>query len=141
MKKYIIPLLIICLLCSCRPEPYDDSISYTIKNSSTHNIELLIFFKDANNYNRDTVFLIAKEKEIVRHYTNVDLDCPFALNYDSVYMNFDDIKRLTYRRNDSLSRNILNTANYEGGLVKDYWLYEYYYIITDEDYTNAVEIK
>ena len=141
MKKYIIPILIICLLGSCKPEPYDESISYTIKNNSTHNVELLIFFKDANYNNRDTVFLISNGSEIVQEYTNVDLDCPFALNYDSVYMNFDDVKRLTYRRNDSLSRNILNTVNYEGGLVKDDWLYEYYYIITDEDYANAVDIK
>jgi hypothetical protein len=56
-------------------------------------------------------------------------------------MDFDSTKRIIYRRDDGLARNILNAANYEGGLVEGDWFFQYNYTITDDDYANALPIE
>ena len=119
---------------SCRPEPYDTVIEYAINNISTHNVSLTFFnvYISDNNY-KDTTFYLAQNSNIKYHP-------PFGGVNDSCYIIFDGDRQIIYRRNDGQPRNILDVNSFTGGSVSDY-LYQYLYEITEEDYTNAVEIK
>jgi len=142
MKKQIIYLLIMPLFLSCGTgEPMDDTqIDYITKNISSHNVQLIIFYKNSNNIYKDTVFSIPSDNEIKLSYINIIVDSPFGLPNDSAYIIFDNIKQIIYVRDDGQARNILDINSYEGGKVTEY-SYKYQYEITDEDYANAVEIK
>ena len=138
MKKLIIFATVIFAFCSCGPEPENTRIDYITKNISSHNVNLLVFYKNYNN--KDTLFSIPSKVEIKQSYINQDVDCPFNLNYDSAYTIFDNVKQTIYRRNDGNVRNILNVKNYitikftESQII-------YLYDITDEDYANAIPLK
>ena len=134
MKKYIIPLLITFLFNSCRPEPYDTEVEYSINNSSSHKVSLTFFnvYISDNNY-KDTTFYLAQK-------ANVKYHPPFGGTNDSCYIIFEEKKQVIYRRNDGKPRNILDMNSFTESKVSNY-LYQYQYEITDDDYNNAVDIK
>jgi hypothetical protein len=137
MKKNIIFASVIYLMCSCGPEPQDVMVNYNIKNISSHNVELTIFFY---NHISDTTISISSKGEIKRSYPDMVLDDPFGGAEDSAYIIFDSLKQLIYRRDDGQARNIIEIDSYTGGKVNDH-LYQYEYEITDEDYENALPIE
>ncbi len=141
MKKTIFFLIVILAMHSCfEPEPEDITKDYITKNITTHNVKLVIFYKDYNNQNKDTIFTLSPYKEIKQRYINRYVEYPFGIPADSCYIIFDESRQITYKRDDGNLRNILDVNNYEGGLVKGKW-YQYKYYITNEDYSNAIVIK
>ena len=134
-------MVVILAMYSCfDPEPTDTKIDYITKNISLHNVKLVIFYKNYNNQNKDTIFTLSPNEEIKQRYINRYVDCPFGLPADSGYIVFDESRQIVYKRDDGKLRNILDVNNYVGGLVKGEW-YKYQYYITDEDYANAIIIK
>ena len=142
MKKKILFLAAILFIISCEPEPEDPELYYTIKNVSTHNLKLTVFdlFVQESNYYCDTTFLLIENSEIVFRYKYLSsIDGAFGPAADSTYIIFDDIKQLIYKRGDGKNRNIFDIENYIERKI-DY-NFQFTYLISDEDYENAVEIK
>jgi len=134
MKKIILLLVIILGIYSCGPEPEDLTIEYTINNVSTHKVKLTFFNVYISDYvYKDTAFFIIPN-------SNIEYHPPFGGTNDSAYIVFDNTRQIIYKRDDGLSRNILDKNNYIGGKVDDY-LYQYKYEITDDDYANATPIE
>ncbi|MBN1182271.1 MAG: hypothetical protein JXB49_08295 [Bacteroidales bacterium] len=143
MKKQLIFMITVSIIISCgngEPGMINSQIDYITKNTSIHNVKIIIFYENVNNIKEDTIFSIPPNLEIIQRYINQIVDCPFGLPADSANIVFNDQKQITYRKNDGKSRNILDVNNYTGGLVKDEW-YQYQYFITDEDYNNSIPIK
>ena len=143
--KAIISILIIALLFSCGTgEPMDIVHEYVVKNTSTHNVKLIVYErlpKEDNSFiDSNIVYIISQNKEIKMSYIDVLVDCPFDLFNDSAFVIFDDTKQLIYRQNDGQVRNILHVNNFKLEKVDDYF-YQYVYEFTDEDYEYAIEIK
>ncbi len=144
MKKFIILTLVIGLfISSCGDgEPkYDTSTKYTIINSSNQNVKLIVEDAYFNNEYIDTIYVLLPNTEIQhlnKHMTPID--GPFGPSADTVIVVFNDIKQITYFRNDGNPKSLFNINSFEGGYTK-YGLYEYQYYITDEDYSNATTIE
>ncbi len=132
------------LFLSCKPETAI-STSFIIKNNSTHLTELKVFrFETYFGNQIDTTFNIPSNSEIeIKYGGNVgdsEYNFPFGIDVDSIYIDFDAIQRIIYRRNESKIRSILEIENYSGGKIDDDY-FRYAYSITDDDYDNAIEIK
>jgi len=140
MRNLLLIVIIIFSFLGCTGvEPEDEIIDYTIKNVSSHNVELKVFDAYFDFVYKDTAFLLASNEEFTYQYINLS-NRPFSGNCDSAYITFDNTRYLVYIRDDGQDRNILDINSYDGGLVKGDW-YQYQYFITDEDYDNAKEIK
>ena len=128
------------LVSSCEPEPPDKYTNYIINNVSNHNVKLLIFYNWFDDSNNDSLIVISKNTEIKNTYINSTPIIPFGLAVDSLYIHFNENRRIIYRKNDEHLRNILDINSYDVRKNGNY-LYEYEYTITDEDYDNAVNIE
>ncbi len=66
MKKIIVLMVIILGIYSCRPEPEDLTIEYTINNISTHNVKFLVYHRQPNEVgtfvDTNIVFLFVRLK-------------------------------------------------------------------------------
>lgn len=145
MKRIIILVITVFLIHSCciEPEPEDVKSNYTIKNASTHNVKLKIFdlYIQESNYYCDTTLLLMQSSEVSFQYKFLSyLDGAFGPAADSVYIIFDDVRQIIYRRNDGNPRDIFNINNWDKIIESDTY-FKYIYIITDEDYSNATTIE
>jgi hypothetical protein len=113
--------------------PYQWKIS--VENNSQHIVEYTIF--GAYFYSKvDTSFNLSATKTIsFEIYSHI-----FGSIEDSATITFDNVKRITFRKNDGNPRNILDLKNYTGGETGEHY-FEYLYKITEEDYANAIPIK
>lgn len=142
MKKKLLFLAAALVIISCGPKPEDSKLYYTIKNASTHILKLKVFDlfdQESNNY-CDTTFLLNENSEIIFRYEYLSsIDGAFGPAADSVYIIFDDIKQLIYKRGDGKNRNIFDIENYEEIEIDDDL--QFTYSITNEDYENAILIE
>jgi len=140
MRKILVFVLLVLAMNSCKPEPADSEYDYIIINNSSYHVNLNIFYLNYDSVPKDSLLALSSNAEIKNHHINYNPGNAFSLPVDSVFLIFDNTKRLVYRKDDGQLRNILDINNYTGGKVNDYW-YKYQYIITNEDYFNASEIK
>lgn len=118
-KVIIFVIALVSLFLSCdRMEPYTN-VEFMIVNDSGFNVELKYFnyIIESGHNIKDTTFIIPENAEI-RVIYNDDMGSsiygyPLGVAPDSVYITFNNAKRIIYRRNDSIDKGILGINNYE----------------------------
>jgi hypothetical protein len=142
-KIHIFLIAIICLVSSCGDRG-TDTLFY-VKNRSNHNVKLTLFNANIQGISQsiDTTYIMPNLSEITNFVSmkgNNDYSLlPFG-SPDSARIIFDDNLKISFKRDDSKSRNILHFENYTGGKADDR-RYEFTYTITEDDYKNAKPIK
>jgi hypothetical protein len=141
----ILSIAIVLVFFSCdRMEPYTN-VEFVVINNSSHNVELHYFiFMTAYSSVKDTTFNIPENSEIRIFYED-DMGSsiygsPLGLIPDSVYIIFDNTKRIVYKQAEIDDKGILDIENYDEEQVDEH-NYEFTYTISETDYDNAVEIK
>ncbi|HYX10229.1 MAG TPA: hypothetical protein VE912_26105 [Bacteroidales bacterium] len=146
-KVIIFVIAIVSLFFSCdRMETYTN-VQFLVINNSAHNVKLHYFvFMTAYYSVKDTIFHIPENSEIRIIYEDdmgssiYGSDSPLGLRPDSVYITFDNTKRIIYRQDDSFDKGILDINNYVERKTDEH-NYEFSYTITGEDYNNAEKLK
>lgn len=140
MRRILVFIIIALAMNFCKPEPEDNIYDYSIRNNSSYHVDLVVFYNDSDNILKDSLFVLNSNTEIKNQYINNNPGNAFSLPVDSVFLIFNNTKRLIYRKDDGQLRNILDINNYTEEKVNDYW-YKYQYIINNEDFLNATPTK
>lgn len=145
-KLIFFVIVIVSVASSCdRMEPYTN-VEFVIINNSKYTTDLRYFiYRMPDGYTKtDTMLRITQNSEIrVCYYDDMGSSIygfPLGIYPDSVFLTFDNTKRIIYRSNDSSGKGILDINNYEKRKVDEH-NYEFTYTITEEDYNNAILIK
>ncbi|BDX39108.1 hypothetical protein CYCD_24630 [Tenuifilaceae bacterium CYCD] len=145
-KLIFFVIAIVSVASSCdRMEPYTN-VEFVIINNSKYSVDLHYFtYITPDGYAKaDTVLSIPQYSEIrVYYYDDMGSSIygfPLGVSPDSVYLTFDNTKRIIYRSNDSSDKGILDINSYEEKKIDEH-NYEFTYTITEDDYNNAVLIK
>jgi len=146
MKRIIILIIFIgFMVSSCGTGEPETRTEFIIENISSYKVELTVF--DAgmpNQYSKDATFLLNPNSDVSHYYItdgeNQPYTSPFSGSADSAYIVFDDTLQIIYRYGDSNLRNILDISNWDEVIESDTY-FKYIYIITNDDYNNAVEIE
>jgi hypothetical protein len=142
MKKKLYFLFASVLFLACgtgEPGLLHDEYVYILRNTSSHNIVLKIFYKNSNNIQKDSIINFQNQETRFSFINQINVPA-FGLPCDSATITFDNVKRITFHKNDGNPRNILDLKNYTGGETGEHY-FEYLYKITEEDYANAIPIK
>lgn len=144
--KVIIFIAIIgSLFFSCgKMEPYTN-VEFVVDNTSKYNVELEFFrfVIQSGHHIKDITFSIPEKSEIKIIYlddmgSSID-GFPIGVIPDSVFITFNNVKRIVYRQNDLKKKSILDITSYSKSEIDEH-NNKYTYSITDEDYENAIEI-
>jgi len=146
MKKLIIVIFFInILMLSCGTKE-ETRTEFIIKNNSSHNAELTVYDAQMPNQNpKDVTFKLDNNSEISYYYViegenGPFNDYPLGATADSACVIFNDNLQIIYRNNDLNPRNILDISSWDEVIESDTY-FKYIYIITNDDYNNAVEIE
>lgn len=137
MKNILTLGLLLLGIISCEPEPPDCDYRFVILNSSDYHVDFKVFYLNADSISKDSLFSLNSHNEIKFEYINYIPGNAFNLPVDSVYITFDNTKRIVYKKDDANPRNILMLDSYENGSENKYW-YRFQYNITNEDYESAL---
>ena len=136
MRTFLIFIVFVLALISCKPEADDCDYRFIILNSSDYHLYINVFYLNSDSIPKDTLFTLNPNDECKFEY----IDCfpvnAFNLPADSVYLIFNSTKQIVYKKDDNNSRNILLLDAYENGIENKYW-YTFRYNITNEDYSTA----
>ena len=152
MKPYYLSIFFaLLLLTACGPEPvYEAESYYTIHNKSGVQVDLKVFDFSDNYFFEpliDTVFSIPPNEKIEMYYAQNPHPTFGALGkVDSLYVIFAKKDSVFYTREDTSGRNPILRKNYSGGLAESdkrkifhKEIFRFEYIITQQDYQNAVK--
>jgi len=145
MKKIFVLLCVLgAVLFSCIVE-YESVTYYKITNQSLQNIKINIpNYRCHSSVSIDTTFSISQNQQIEFKYIDSGRDITelFGLA-NTAFIIFNDSDTLLYTREDNSSRNILKKESYDIRVEEKKRITTYYctYIITEEDYQNAVNSK
>ena len=137
--------LLICFSCT---KDFTTSTIFIITNNTDKEVELSIKLGTyiVGHSDRDT-FAIFPSESITQEYKadgkNAVYSYPFDPGADSVKINFNSKRMLSYTLLDSTSRNPLLFENYTNTKISssDGGVYECIFTIIEEDYNNAVPIE
>jgi len=136
MRNLLIFIFFVLALISCKPESNDCDYRFIILNSSNYHLDIIVFYLNSDSIPRDTLFTLNPNDEYKFEYINRFPGNAFGLLADSVYLIFDNTKRIIYKKDDQDPRNILLLDACENEIENEYW-YTFRYYITNEDYSNA----
>lgn len=134
---YLLAMLSLLVVFSCIKEPPVTYSYYTIVNESTHNLVIRLYSRNLPaNLQYDSLLILQNDSIGFSRSAKESIEYPFPVT-DSVFIVFDDSKRLVYKLPFDGSRNILDYESYSGGMIKEYE-YRFRYVITEQDYLDAI---
>jgi len=138
--NHVLIILVLFLFSSCIKEPPYTYSYFTIVNKSNHNLAIRLFNRNLDRwFQNDSIHLLMNDSIGFSRSAKERIEYPFPVT-DSLYIVFDDFKRLVYKLPFDWSRNILDYESYSGGMIKEYE-YRFRYVITEQDYLDAIAIK
>lgn len=136
-KQLFFSIILIALVLSCIKEPPVTYSYYTIVNESTHNLVIRLYIRNLPaSLQYDSLLILKGDGIGFSRSAKESIEYPFPVT-DSVFIVFDDFKRLVYKLPFDGNRNILDYESYSGGMIKEYE-YRFRYVITEQDYLDAI---
>jgi hypothetical protein len=134
--------LFVLLFSSCIKD-YTTITKFIIENNFEYELKIKVKrFKTEIGSQVDTIFTLGSGSKINHHYEqkgeHAVYEYPFGVASDSIFIHFNDTVSSLFSKNEESQYNLLKIENYSGGKTKK-GLYTYTYMITDQDFQEALK--